>query len=177
VVVAVLILRVDIPAGGGDSLPKITTPIYIHPNSALYYKDPTRPLPEYVVYNELLSNQVRSLPLLLLPPLSVSLTLSVREKTRSTCLVSRQSVPLGSLSFVKIALCCIGFLLSQPKPFYDPDSDSVKCYVPSVYGAHRWELPPVVQSLQTCCQRMVEDSGRNKTEILTGYRKEDEIYR
>jgi hypothetical protein len=46
-----------------------------------------------------------------------------------------------------------------------------------VYGAHRWELPPIVQPLQLCCNRMIEESGKNKTEILTGYRKEDEIYR
>jgi hypothetical protein len=67
--------------------------------------------------------------------------------------------------------------LTQPQPFYDLEQDLIKCYVPSVYGAHRWELPPIVQPLQLCCNRMIEESGKNKTEILTGYRKEDEIYR
>jgi hypothetical protein len=65
--------------------------------------------------------------------------------------------------------------LTQPKPFYDPETDSVKCYVPSVYGAHRWELPPVIQPLTMCCERFRQEDRASGT--IDGYRKEDEIYR
>lgn len=67
-----------------------------------------------------------------------------------------------------------------PKPFYDAENDIIKCYVSSIYGAHRWELPPIVQPLHLCCERLSTESISNKSqkvEIITGYRKEDLIYR
>jgi ATP-dependent RNA helicase DHX37/DHR1 len=50
------------------------------------------------------------------------------------------------------SLCTFSSALTDPKPFYEPQSDQVFCYVIPTFGPHLWELPlhslPITNDVQ-----------------------------
>lgn len=99
--------------------------IYMHPHSTLYEKDiilASTTLPEYVVYNDLISNQRGDMTYMTCNTIIEGHWIS--EHTRDSRLY-HYTEPMAS-----------------PPPFYCPKRDAVQCYISPSYGAHNWMLPP-----------------------------------
>lgn len=130
--------------------PSIPGPIYIHPSSALYRKDPSSNLPEYIVYETLIQNSTSGFTYM------TNVTI-IRDNwipsILSSCSLLKWSEPLIS-----------------PTPYYDADADCIKGYSIPKYGQFSWELPVQKKRLS----ELVEDSNDKKA---IGYRKIDEVYR
>ncbi|CAN0007127.1 unnamed protein product [Ectocarpus fasciculatus] len=111
--------------------PSVTKPLYIHPESCLYRKDPTANLPEYVVYGQLVENEMGTATYMT----SVSaIEASWLPELARDCPLLKYSDPLQT-----------------PLPTYDHTSDEIRCYVVPSYGVHNWELSPVRTSLASAC--------------------------
>lgn len=144
--------------------PSVTKPLYIHPESCLYRKDPTANLPEYVVYGQLVENEMGTATYMT----SVSaIEASWLPELARDCPLLKYSDPLQT-----------------PLPTYDHASDEIRCYVVPSYGVHNWELSPVRTSLASACVGLNSSGavGGDKTSdndisILPGYRKKDEAVR
>lgn len=143
--------------------PSVTKPLYLHPESCLYRKDPAAALPEYVVYGQLVENEMGTFTYM------TSVT-AVEEAwipdLTKDCPLLKFSEPLQS-----------------PQPSYDAETDEVRCYVVPTYGIHNWELAPMRTSLAEACA----GGKRNNSNVnpgleaelgtLPGYRKTDEAVR
>lgn len=118
--------------------PAIASPLFIHPHSTLFRKDPMAPLPEFVIYTELLMSEDGDTTYM-----SGVTQISpgwISELTRD-CPLLHWSPPL-----------------TFPTPFYDKD-DVVKCFVSSTYGIHKWELPVQEHGMLSACRRMLTLKG------------------
>lgn len=136
--------------------PAISEALYIHPHSALYSKDPTAELPEYVVYSSLITN-------------------TKGDMTYMNCVTPIAPAWIPTLTR-DCPLLQWGSPLQSPSPFYSEDLDCVMCYCIPRYGVHKWDLAPVKRPLQEC---IAIDSSAAEAEATTpvGYRKSDESYR
>mmetsp|Transcript_9781 Transcript_9781/g.16244 ORF Transcript_9781/g.16244 Transcript_9781/m.16244 type:complete len:1252 (+) Transcript_9781:458-4213(+) len=111
----------------------IDSPLYIHPQSALYRKDPVAPLPEFVVYTELLMSDDGQ----------TTYMSGVTQVSPNWIPELSKDCPLLQLSLP----------LKFPTPFYDANTDDVICFVSSTYGIHKWELP-----IQKCVMKSIYGS-------------------
>ena len=143
---------------------QITEPIYIHPSSALYRNNPSDSMPEYVTYNQLISNEEG-------------------DTTYMTCVTAITPTWIPSL-LLDCSYLRWGPPLESPHPFYDLNEDCVVCYVIPKYGVHKWELPPVKRDLNELCNSYdnddVDNNNDNNEKYISkplGYRKKDEAYR
>ena len=101
--------------------PNVNEPLFIHPRSALYQIDPLAPLPEFIVYTELIrSEDGQSTYMSGVTKISASW---IPELARD-CPLLQWSAPL-----------------TYPAPYYDKHSDNIKCFASCTYGIHKWELP------------------------------------
>lgn len=141
--------------------PSVTKPLYIHPESCLYRKDPTASLPEYVLYGQLVENEMGTFTYM--TSVSVVDPSWITELARD-CPLLHFSEPLQS-----------------PQPSYDAEADEMRCYVIPTYGIHNWELTPMKTSLAEACKG--DDSATANRDIeaditaLPGYRRQDEAIR
>ena len=147
--------------------PSVTHPLYLHPESCLYRKDPTAPLPEYVVYGQLVEN----------------------EAGTSTYMTSVSAIDATWLPDLTRDCPLLKFSepLQTPLPTYDALEDAVRCHVVPTYGVHNWELTPVKMPLcDACCGNNGcsnnSSSGLSSDVVaelgtLPGYRKRDEAVR
>lgn len=103
--------------------PLITGYLYIHPQSALYHPDPAAILPEFVLFEELTSN----------------------EKGDMTYMSNVNIVEPAWISSVCVDSPLLKWQapLESPPPSYDVEQDVIKCYTVPKYGHGSWELPPV----------------------------------
>jgi ATP-dependent RNA helicase DHX37/DHR1 len=85
--------------------------IYLHRASSV-----TQIPPEYVVYSELLN-------------------------TKRSYMHGVTSVKPGWLLKYASSLCTFSAPLEDPKPYYEPKSDQVYCYVSPIFSRHNWQLP------------------------------------
>jgi hypothetical protein len=110
--------------------PAVTELLYVHPQSNLYRSDPTAPLPEYVVYGQL----VRS------------------HRGDTTYMSCVSAVDAGWIAPVLLSggappMLHWGAPLQSPQPVYDAAADAIMCYAAPSYGAHSWQLPPMKRPL------------------------------
>ena len=56
-ILIILIVVILCHAGGPFIFTGITEPLYIHPDSVLYQRDPSAVHPDYIVYSQLVKNQ------------------------------------------------------------------------------------------------------------------------
>eukprot|EP01035_Chromulina_nebulosa_P019781 gene19781-25721_t len=140
--------------------PNIVEPLYIHPHSALYPKDPTSELPEYVIYTSLIRNDQG-------------------DTTYMNCVtvINSSWIPLLTNDS---PLLKWSEPLESPSPYYDNESDNIMCYVKPKYGCHDWEFPPVTKPLVEC---VVYSINNKQSAVMSidnspiGYRKVDLHYR
>ena len=132
--------------------PHITVPIYIHPHSCLYNKDPTANLPEYVLYESLIQNSAGN-GFTYMTNVNI-----IRE--------SWLPVILSSCSLLKWPQPLI-----TPSPYYDIETDCIMCYCIPKYGAHNWDLSIQKRRLIDAYDMTVKDTQP------IGFRKHDEVYR
>jgi hypothetical protein len=153
--------------------PNITEPLYIHPQSALYKKDPTAPLPDYVVYTSLVRNHAN-------------------DTTYMVCVSQVQPAWISALTRDS-PLLHWSPPMTSPTPFYDAHTDTLMCYVSPSYGVYRWDLPPVKRPMRDCIDNgdTPNDSATASSTLLgkkssasgsgsfapVGYRKQDEPFR
>ncbi|KDO26421.1 hypothetical protein SPRG_08224 [Saprolegnia parasitica CBS 223.65] len=97
----------------------VNEPIYIHPHSHVFTREPAK-LPPFVVYNTI----VRS---------SRACMKTVTAIEPDWLFAIAQSSPL----------CKLSEPLTAPSPRYNAALDRVDCFVKPVYGVHQWELPVV----------------------------------
>lgn len=134
--------------------PSIGEPLYLHPHSSLFQRDPSADLPEFVVYTSLMKSARGDCSYMVcVTPITWTWISSIVSDSP----LLQWSPPLAS-----------------PSPVFDLSSDSVVCYSIPKYGVHGWELPPVKRSL-------VELSETNFSLLIEsapiGFRKKDEGYR
>jgi hypothetical protein len=142
--------------------PSITRPLYLHPESCLYRKDPTAALPEFVVYGQLVENDAGT-------------------STYMTSVSALESAWLPELTR-DCPLLAFSSPLQTPLPAYDAAEDMVRCYVVPSYGIHHWELTPVKVSLAEACVGGIGIGGgsalpEDEQGTLPGYRRRDEAVR
>jgi ATP-dependent RNA helicase DHX37/DHR1 len=142
--------------------PNITGPIYIHPDSTLYHKDPTAVLPEYVLYESLMEN-------------------TRGDYTYMTSVTLIRDIWIPSICYNSLLLKW-SLPLSTPLPYYNNEKDCVMCYCIPKYGTHNWELPIVQRSMLECVkvsQISKSDNSRHDDKMVNsiGYRKQDEHIR
>jgi hypothetical protein len=101
--------------------PSITAPLFIHPHSALFRKDPTAPLPEFLVYTELLLSEDGE----------TTYMTGVTQISPNWISELTRDCPLLQLSSP----------LKVPSPFFDKKTDAIMCFISATYGIHKWELP------------------------------------
>jgi len=139
-------------------------PLYLHPGSNLYRKDPTASLPEFVTYGSLVRNQRGDcIYMTCVSTVSPSWLSSVA----ADCPLLRWSAPV-----------------STPTPYYDAAADAIMCYVTPRFGVHSWELPVMRRPLYDCTVTATLEaegsSGGGKGSSVgtaIGFRKQDEAYR
>mmetsp|Transcript_18140 Transcript_18140/g.24898 ORF Transcript_18140/g.24898 Transcript_18140/m.24898 type:complete len:844 (+) Transcript_18140:1220-3751(+) len=133
-------------------------PLYIHPLSCLHRADPLAPLPEFVVYGELVRSS-RGDRVYMASLTALSAAMKWIPEQAADCPLLKWGPPLSS-----------------PTPFYDAQQDSVLCYCVPRFGAQAWELTPALRALSAA-------SHAGQTQVTTavstqlGYRKCDEVYR
>lgn len=131
----------------------LDVPLYLHPVSNLYRKDPTATLPEFVTYGALVHNQ------------------------RGDCVYMTTVSTIAAPWIASVAADCPllkwSSPLASPAPYYDHSSDTVMCCVIPRYGVHNWELPAMRRPLLDCTA--AEQTGTVGTPL--GFRKQDEVYR
>ena len=133
-------------------------PLYIHPGSNLYRKDPTATLPEFVSYGSLVRNQKG-------------------DCIYMACVTTVAPTWLASVA-ADSPLLKWSAPLATPTPYYDPVQDRVMCFVTPRFGVHNWELPAMRRSLYDCTGIATgEVSTHTPSTSPLGYRKEDEAYR
>jgi hypothetical protein len=135
-------------------------PLYLHPGSNLYRKDPTASLPEFVSYGSLVRNQ-RGDCIYMACVTSVAPAWLASVAADSPLL--RWSAPIAS-----------------PTPYYDAGTDAVMCYVTPRFGVHAWELSAMRRPLYECTASGDAESGSGAAGASgtpLGYRKQDEAYR
>lgn len=131
--------------------PTITTPLFIHPHSALFQKDPLAPLPEYVIYTELLMSEDGETTYMSgVTQISPSW---ISELTKD-CPLLQWSPPM-----------------KFPVPYYDKKNDRVMCFASSTYGIHKWELPVREYDMVTICRLSTMSSHSNDKQT------KEEVYR
>jgi ATP-dependent RNA helicase DHX37/DHR1 len=135
--------------------PNIVEPLYIHPHSSVFKKDPAALLPEYVAYGPLIKNLKG-------------------DMTYMTCVTSVNPSWISTLAS-DCPLLQWDSPLSSPSPYYDHDTNQITCYVMPKFGVHNWELPPVARSMQSCINR--DEKKDSDISGVVGYRKKDEAYR
>ena len=132
----------------------ITEPLYLHPGSTLYRKDPTAPLPECVIYESLLKNKRGDMTYM-----------------SGVTVVQKQWIPtLGAST----TLLKWSPPLQSPSPFYDHETDSIICYCTPRYGPHAWELPVTKRPMIACS---IVGQDRDDASVPVGFRKKDECFR
>ncbi len=143
----------------------VSKPLYIHPESCLYRKDPSAELPEYVIYGALVENEAGN----------VTYMTSVTAIEASWLPELTKDSPL--LKFSE--------MLPTPTPYYNQARDEITCYVIPIYGVHNWELTPVRMALTEAIERSkcygttsdVENGLAAELGTLPGFRKQDEAVR
>mmetsp|Transcript_677 Transcript_677/g.775 ORF Transcript_677/g.775 Transcript_677/m.775 type:complete len:461 (+) Transcript_677:2-1384(+) len=133
----------------------ITEPLYIHPHSVLFKKDPTASLPEYIAHGPLITN-LRG------------------DTTYMTCLTTVNPAWIPVLAR-DCPLLQWGEPLMSPSPFFDPLTDRILCYVIPTYGVHNWELSAVKKPLQECVDSYPTATSEESAPM--GFKKADETYR
>lgn len=132
--------------------PAITAPIFIHSHSTLYQKDPMAPLPEYVIYTELLMSEDGETTYMSgVTQISPSW---ISELTKD-CPLLQWSRPM-----------------KFPIPYYDQHSDTIMCFASSTYGIHKWELPVRECDMQTVCRLYNQCSNNSYSK-----QSDEEVYR
>ena len=134
-------------------------PVYIHPSSTLYRKDPTATLPEFVVYDSLIKNARGDL--------TYMSNVNTVDKSwistiAGTCPLLKWSEPLVS-----------------PSPYYDASLDAVMCMTTPRYGPYNWELPIARKALLESVAYSLEQ-GHGTLPVASagvGFRQSDEHYR
>lgn len=130
-------------------------PLYLHPGSNLYRKDPTATLPEFVTYGALVHNQRGDcVYMTCVSTISAAWVASVA----ADCPLLKWSAPLAS-----------------PAPYYDHSTDTIMCCVVPRFGVHNWELPAMRRPLVDCTTGAEQSGGNIGTPL--GFRKQDEVYR
>jgi len=130
-------------------------PLYLHPSSNQFRKDPTGQLPEYVLYSSLVQNESG-------------------DCTYMTCVTPIQARWLAAVAS-DCPLLKWGPPLESPAPSYDPQQDAVLCCSVPHYGAGQWELPVVRRPL---VEAVADEAGAGAVEgTPLGFRKEDAVYR
>jgi ATP-dependent RNA helicase DHX37/DHR1 len=99
--------------GGAYQVGSVVEPVYLHPSSGLFA---VANQPEYCTYVELL------------------------RTTKRTYIKGVTAVRPEWLPNLAPAQCS-DTLLDQPPPRYDAETDALKVWVETVFGAHRWVLP------------------------------------
>ena len=135
----------------------VSEPLYIHPQSCLFCKDPSTAHPEFVVYQSLLLNQAG-------------------DTTYMTCVTAVSGSWIASLCEDSPLLHWMPPLPS-PLPYYDAQLDEVLCYSIPKFGAHNWDLPPLKRPLQECVARSVALQDERAAAGPPGYRAQDECCR
>jgi hypothetical protein len=140
--------------------PSITEPIYIHPHSNLYKKDPTATHPEYVIFSELMKN-------------------TAGDCTYMSCVTAVNGLWIPHLASMS-PLLQLSPPLESPAPHFDAAADCVMCYVVPTFGIHKWEFPAIKKPMQQCFEQA--DNGANtangkKWSNVVGFRRQDEFYR
>ncbi|MFT7805018.1 putative ATP-dependent RNA helicase DHX37 [Arapaima gigas] len=97
----------------GYKTPLLDSPVFIHPNSALF-----KTLPEYVVYQEVLETS--------------------KMYMRGVSAVQEEWIPQ-----ILPQYCHFGPPLENPAPRFCPDSGRVKCHCKSTFFRVGWQLPAV----------------------------------
>jgi hypothetical protein len=130
--------------------PAITAPLFIHPHSALFQKDPMAPLPEFVIYTELLmSEDAETTYMSGVTQISPSW---ISELTKD-CPLLQWSPPM-----------------KFPVPYYDKKGDDIMCFASPTYGIHRWELPVREYDMMSVSRLSNQFTLNNK-------RSNEEVYR
>lgn len=132
----------------------IVEPLYLHPGSTLYRKDPAAPLPEYVLYESLLKNKRGDMTYM--SGVTVVQKQWIASVGASSTLL-KWSPPLQS-----------------PLPFYDNDTDSINCYCIPKYGPHVWELPVAKRRMIECT---IDLDREEVSSVPIGFRKKDDVFR
>lgn len=134
----------------------INEPLYIHPSSSMYRKDPSAPLPEYVLYDSLMKNKRGDMTYM-----------------SGVTVVQKQWIAAVGASS---PLLKWSPPLASPPPFYDSEADAIICYSRPRYGPHGWELPAVRRHMIDC---LASDAEQDRAEASTaaGFRKPDECHR
>lgn len=135
----------------------VSEPLYLHPASALYRKDPSAQLPEYVLYDSLTKNKRGDVTYM--SGVTVVQKQWIAAVAASSRLV-KWSPPLSS-----------------PLPYYDSSIDSILCYCTPKYGPHGWELPVAKRRLAECTTEARPGKERDDASVPVGFRKCDEKYR
>ena len=138
-------------------------PLYIHPQSNLYRSDPLAPLPEFVIYGDLVQN-AKGTAVYMATVTALSAALKWIPEQAAACPLLRWGGPLPS-----------------PPPFFDAAQDRVACYCVPKFGAQAWELSPAVRSLAeavssstSLADSAVDNAAGN---AVVGFRREDEAFR
>lgn len=141
--------------------PQIHEPVYLHPQSNLYPKDPTDQMPEYLLFHGLQRN------------------------TKGDALYMTEVTVIDAHWIADIAsdssLVKFSPPLHSPCPSYDWTADQIEAYSVPKYGNLHWKLPAVKKPMVEI-MKLVEISSQNKELVSSnsapmGYRKEDEQYR
>jgi hypothetical protein len=142
----------------------ISEPIYIHPHSNLYQKDPSASHPEFVVYSELIKNLSG-------------------DCTYMSCVTAINGLWIPHLTGTS-PLLQLSQPLESPAPHFDAALDCVLCHVVPSFGIHKWEFPALKRPMAHCFdQANPSNSATNSTSDgkkwtnVVGFRKQDECYR
>jgi len=112
----------------------------IHRNSSLYAK---RPTPRWVVYQEMVGKEQH---------LSADQSELIHTRTSASDTLTGDKFWMKGITLIKDewlgklmtrGLCRWGRILEKPEPRYDPEKDTIKCFVSPNYGPHNWPLSTI----------------------------------
>lgn len=137
---------------------KVKEPLFMDRNSVIFSRD-SRRLPQWVCFDSLVRKNLKDGI-----PTAVMKTITPIDASW-----------LGSLASGS-RLLSLGDPIPIPLPSYDREHDSIVCCVKTMYGAHRWEIPPVTRSMHAL---LLGDSDTSKASPLkrNAHFEPDDSYR